>query len=70
MTARYRVGESGVRILPPRGAPYWLPPGVVLDELPGRYEGTLELIDWSEPKQLDTYDDKAIHPGMYEDKGL
>lgn len=69
MAARYRVGSEGVRIYPSRGAPYWLPPGVVLDELPGRYEGTLELLEWDE-RALDTYADKALYPGQYEDKGL
>ncbi len=65
--ARYRVGEGGVRILPVRGAPYSLPPGVVLDELPARYEGKLEVIELDElPKREHGYSDKMIRPA--EDK--
>lgn len=66
--ARYRVGEGGVRILPERGAPYSLPPGVVLDELPARYEGSLAVVEWDDAKRLAGYADKAIRPA--EDKGL
>jgi hypothetical protein len=76
--ARYRVGEGGVRILPARGAPYSLPPGVELDEIPHQYEGTLEVVALDEVqsvglldrpvfrKRLGGYEDKVIRPA--EDK--
>lgn len=67
MTARYRVGEGGLRVTTPRGT-YSLPPGAVLDEIPHRYEGTLTLIEWSEPKHIDGYEDKRLMPA--EDKRL
>lgn len=70
MAARYRVGSGGVRVIPSRGAAYHLPPGVVLDEIPNRYEGSLELVEWDEAKQVDGYEDKRLWPGQYEDKGL
>lgn len=56
-----------MRILPERGAPYSLPPGVVLDELPARYEGKLTAIELDDlPKREHGYSDKMIRPS--EDK--
>jgi hypothetical protein len=63
--ARYRVGEEGVRVTTASGAVYSLPPGVVVDELPDRYEGTLEVIEW---KAVEGYENKVIRPA--EDKSL
>lgn len=66
--ARYRVGEGGVRVIRPN-VTYSLPPGVVLDELPERYEGTLEVVEMDElPKAVHGYPDKMIRPT--EDKSL
>lgn len=62
MTARYRVGEGGLRVVTPRGAAYSLPPGAVLDEIPYRYQGTLTLVEWDEPKRLGGYEDKRLRP--------
>ena len=55
---QYRVSKEGVVIILPDGARYSLPPGAVLDELPDRYEGKLELIQ--ETKQEHGYADKMI----------
>jgi hypothetical protein len=63
--ARYRVGEGGVRVMRPNGT-YSLPPGAVLDELPERYEGTLEVVEWDEPKAVHGYETAVIRPA--EDK--
>jgi hypothetical protein len=62
---RYRVGEGGVRVTTARGAVYSLPPGAVVDELPDRYEGTLQVVEWT---AIDGYDTKVIRPA--EDKSL
>lgn len=61
---RYRVGEEGVRVITGRGT-YSLPPGAEIDELPDRYEGSLELIEW---KAVEGYEDKMLRPA--EDKSL
>lgn len=66
MSARYRVGEGGLRVVTSGGAAYSLPPGAVLDEIPHSYQGSLTLIEWDEPKRLDGYEDKRLWPG--EDK--
>lgn len=65
--ARYRVGEGGLRVTTARGS-YSLPPGVVLDEIPASYEGTLtvEALDEIEPKQIGGYENKMLRPA--EDK--
>lgn len=62
--ARYRVGAEGLRVITTRGT-YSLPPGVVLNELPDRYEGTLttEPLIESEPKRLEGYETAVIRPG-------
>lgn len=64
MAQRWRVGSEGLKVIRPNGS-YSLPPGAVVDELPERYEGTLEVIEW---KRLDGYADKVIRPA--EDKSL
>ena len=61
---QYRVSKEGVTIILPDGGRYSLPPGAVLEELPDRYEGKLELIP--ETKQEHGYADKMIRPA--EDK--
>lgn len=66
--ARYRVGSEGIRVITARGA-YSLPPGAVLDEIPERYEGKLEVVQFDDlPKRLDGYAAKVIRPA--EDKSL
>lgn len=59
MTARYRVTDEGLRVINPDGSSYSLPPGTVLDEIPHKYEGSLEVIAW---KRLDDYEDKMLRP--------
>jgi hypothetical protein len=69
--ARYRVGEEGVRVTTASGAVYSLPPGAVVDELPDRYEGTLEVLELDEVPPLKVvggYENKVIRPA--EDKSL
>ena len=61
---QYRVSKDGVTIINRDGGRYSLPPGTVLDELPDRYEGKLELIP--ETKQEHGYQNKVIRPA--EDK--
>lgn len=62
MAQRWRVGKGGLRVITARDS-YSLPAGTVLDELPERYEGTLEVVEW---KRLDGYADKMLRPA--EDK--
>jgi hypothetical protein len=74
---RYRVGSEGLRVITTRGI-YSLPPGTVLDEIPERYEGKLEVVELDEApnlldrpvfrKRLRGYADKRIRPA--EDKSL
>lgn len=67
MAQRWRVGEGGVRVINRNGSAYSLPPGAVLDDLPERYEGTLEVLEWDAfRKRRGGYQDKAIRPA--EDK--
>jgi hypothetical protein len=66
------VGAEGLRVTTARGT-YTLPPDVVLDEIPERYEGKLiaEELDEIEPKQVHGYENKARFAGRdYEDKSL
>lgn len=68
MSQRWRVGESGLRVITTRGT-YSLPAGALLDELPERYEGGVELVDDEfQPagKRLGGYDNKMLRPA--EDK--
>lgn len=66
--ARYRVGSEGLRVITARGT-YTLPPGVVLDEIPSQYEGTLEAVALDElPKAVHGYADKMLRSS--EDKSL
>jgi hypothetical protein len=55
------VGAEGLRVITARGT-YTLPPDVVLDEIPERYEGKLiaEELDEIEPKRVGQYEDKMI----------
>lgn len=64
MAQRWRVGEGGLRVMTARGT-YSLPAGAVVDELPERYEGTLEVTEW---KEVSGYADKMLRPS--EDKSL
>lgn len=71
--ARYRVGEGGLRVITARGT-YSLPPGVVLDELPERYNGTLVVLNLD---NLPTADPSVAPPvdgasagAFYEDRML
>jgi hypothetical protein len=63
---RYRVGSEGVTVIRPNGT-YSLPPGAELDAIPEHYEGTLEVVEWDEPKAVHGYADKMLRPS--EDKG-
>lgn len=66
MAQRWRVGEGGLRVITARGT-YSLPAGAVLDEIPARCEGTLEVVEWGEmPKSVFGYPVKVIRPA--EDK--
>lgn len=62
----WRVGGNGLRAIHADGSESVLPPGTLLDDLPDRYEGRLELVSW--PREA-TYDDKAVLPPDYEVKG-
>lgn len=59
----WRVGSGGLRVINPDGSEYRLPPGIVLDEVPISYEGTLTVVVWGERPG---YSDKMLRPA--EDK--
>jgi len=60
---QYRVGSGGLRVIHRDGSESQLPAGCVIDELPERYEGKLDVIEF---KQVHGYADKQIRPA--EDK--
>lgn len=61
----WRVGGRGLRVIHPDGSETLLPPGSVIREIPGRFDGSLELV--REP-EAGEYDDAAILYGDLERK--